>query len=159
MPTAVSMHTLIHMSIQESASAAAFQQCMAPRPMPMDTADECGYIGSISASPTACPLRGHFEYRHAHTRAMGMSSAMPRQSRYRAGTVRGTRPHTHMMRQAQELADKLSSERATLSDFEGKWSRQLGELERKGAALETAHRRAAQLEEELKAALLMPQSP
>ena len=67
--------------------------------------------------------------------------------------------HTHMMRQAQELADKLSSERATLSDFEGKWSRQLGELERKGAALETAHRRAAQLEEELKAALLMPQSP
>ena len=49
-------------------------------------------IGSISASPTACPLRGYgragtqndrlgealiFSTRHAHTRAMGMPSAMP----------------------------------------------------------------------------------
>ena len=53
------------------------------------------HLGSISASPTACPLcgcgragtrkdrlsvlrGGHFEYRHVHTRAMGMPSATPR---------------------------------------------------------------------------------
>ena len=47
-------------------------------------------IGSISASPTACPLRGsghagaqnlrggHFEHRHAQIRAADMPSAMPR---------------------------------------------------------------------------------
>ena len=46
------------------------------------------YIGSISASPTACLLRGYgcvgtqndrlSEYQHAHTRAMDMPSAMPK---------------------------------------------------------------------------------
>ena len=51
------------------------------------------YIGSISASPTACLLRGHaragtqndrlgeavmFEYLHVHTRATDVPSATPR---------------------------------------------------------------------------------
>ena len=55
------------------------------------------YIGSISASPTACLLRGYgragtqndrlgevviFEYRRVHTRATDMPSAMPRQGGY-----------------------------------------------------------------------------
>ena len=51
----------------------------------IDEASQATYGCSISASPTACVLceygragtgrGGHFEYRHAHTRAMDMHDA------------------------------------------------------------------------------------
>ena len=61
-----------------TASTSAFERCAA--------CVHTHFYTHVCTHRRVYPLRGHFEYRHAHTHARDMPSPMPRWSQYRADT-------------------------------------------------------------------------